>query len=93
MDIDIVIKGGQELSEFYPKNYEAFEKKISEMIVEMFPGVGGWWISPVLTDRHQAEEEQREKIGQEHFKQTLIRVLNKYPELLEKIRAEPAPSA
>ena len=96
MDIDIVIKGGQELSEFYPKNYEAFEKEIGNLILKMFPGVGGWCISPRLTERHQAEKEQREEAEQEHFKQILIRVLDKHPELQEKIRsirAEPASSA
>ena len=96
MDIDIVIKGGEELSKFYPKNYEAFEKEIGDLILKRFPGVGGWFISPRLTDKHQAEEERREQIRQEKFKQTLIRVLDKYPEIREKIqaiRAVPADSA
>ena len=95
MDIDIVIKGGQELSEFYPKNYEAFEKEIGNLILKMFPGVGGWCISPRLTDRHQAEKEQREKAEQEHFNQILIRVLEE-PEIKEKITkiiSESIPSA
>jgi hypothetical protein len=82
MDIEIIVKGGEELSEWYPKNYEKFEKKISDLISEMFPGVGGWCISPELTDRHQGEKEQREKVRQEHFKQTLFSVLKKNPKLL-----------
>jgi hypothetical protein len=86
VDIDIIIKGGEELSEFYPKNYEKFEEKISDLISEMFPGVGGWEISPELTDRHQAEKKDREQKRQEEFKKTLISIL-KEPELLEKIRA------
>jgi len=75
MDIEIIIKGGEELSEFYPKNYKAFEKKISEMILEMFPGVGGWWISPELTDKHQTEENKRQQIRQQKYKETLLKVL------------------
>ena len=84
-DIEIIIKGGEELSEFYPKNYEKFEKKIGESIVEMFPGVGCWFISSELTDRHKAEEKEREQKRKEQFKQTLISVLEKHPELLKPV--------
>ena len=85
MDIEIVIKGGVELSEWYPKKYEVFERKINDMIAEMFPGVGGWIISPELTDRHQEEEAAREQIKQKEFNRTLIKVLAK-PEVQEMIR-------
>ena len=84
MDIEIIIKGGEELSEFYPKNYEAFQKKIGELILDAFPGVGGWCFSSKLTDRHQAEEQKREQIRDENFKQTLIRVFDK-PEFQDKL--------
>ena len=95
MDIEIIIKGGEELQELYPKNYEKFNEKISELILEMFPGVGGWCISPRLTERHQAEKEQREQKKQEEFEKTFFEVL-KEPEVQEKIAqilSEPIPSA
>ena len=77
MDIEIIIKGGEELSEFYPKNYERFNEKINELIGEMFPGVGGWIVSPVLTDKHQAEKDEREGLREEQVKQALIRIFER----------------
>lgn len=95
MDIDIIIKGGEELSKFYPKNYEKFVEKVGDLILDMFPGVGGWGISSELTDRHKAEEAKREQREQERFEEMLIRVLES-PEgqeiLRQRITAE-APGA
>jgi len=94
MDIEIVIKGGEELSEFYPKNYEVFCKKINELIGEMFPGVGGWWISSVLTDRHQAEKQERERMRDEEIKNALIEVFKEpeFQDLLQKQISEIVPA-
>ena len=85
MDIEIVIKGGVELSEWYPEKYAAFEEKILKMVLDEFPGVSGCHLSSELTPRHAKEEAIREKIKQKEFNQTLIKVLAK-PEVQELIR-------
>lgn len=85
MDLEIIIKGGVELKEWYPKIYEAFEEKIIKLALDEFPGVGGVFLSSELTPRHAQEEADREKIKQEKFNQILIKVLTE-PELLEQIR-------
>jgi hypothetical protein len=91
MDIEIIIDGGEELREFYPKHYEKFEEKISELITGMFPGVGGWCISPKLTKRHQEQEREQEELRAQEFEQTFFRVIEKYPEVRElfQVKAEP----
>jgi hypothetical protein len=86
MEIDIRVKGGIELSKFYPDEYEKFEEKIGDLIIEMFPGVDGFFMGKELTDRHKAEEEKREQIREKEFKETLIRVLES-PEGREILRA------
>ena len=91
MDIEIIIKGGEELSEFYPRNYERFNEKINDLITEMFPGVNGWIVSSVLTDRHQAEKDNRERLREEEFKQTLIRIFEE-PGFKEEFWAKVATS-
>jgi hypothetical protein len=93
MDIDIIIKGGEELSEYYPKNYEAFQEKISDLIVEMFPGVGGWCLSSELTERHQAEKKKREEIQAREFKETFLRLLDEDAEVRELFQGKAASSA
>jgi hypothetical protein len=44
MDVEIIIKGGQELSETYP-GYTKFEKQLGQLIAESFPDETGWVIS------------------------------------------------
>ncbi len=39
MDVDVVVKGGEELKELHPKQYEKLENKIVSMICDI-PGVG-----------------------------------------------------
>ena len=85
MDIELIIKGGEELEEYYPKNYEAFREKIGDLIIEMFPGVGGWWFSSELTDRHKKEEEKREQMQDKQFKRVLTKVF-KEPEIQDLLR-------
>jgi len=53
MEIEIVVEGGEELSEYYPKNYEMFREKIGDLIIEMFPGVDCWWFSSEPIARHK----------------------------------------
>jgi hypothetical protein len=90
MDIEIIVEGGKELSEWYPRHYELFEEKVGDMIVKMFPGVGSWIISPRLTARHQEEEQERQQRREQRerveIKQALVEVL-KESEFQEKIRA------
>jgi hypothetical protein len=86
MYIEIVIKGGQELSEFYPKKYKVFEKKLIKL-TEMFPypGVDGLGISPQLTDHHQNEKDEREKLRDKRYEQEILRALDD-PEVRKMIR-------
>jgi hypothetical protein len=85
IDIDIVIEGGEELEEYYPKNYEAFQEKIGDLIVEMFPGVGGWAFRSELTKDHRVQKQERERLRKEEFKEALIRVLQE-PEFQDELR-------
>jgi hypothetical protein len=96
MDIEIIINGGDELMEFYPKNYEKFVEKIGDLILDMFPGVSGWGLSTKPTHRAQEAQKRREAREQEEFCKTLIEVLKK-PEFQEIIRqrieAGPTPAS
>ena len=85
IDIDIIIKGGSELSEMYPKEYERFVEELSEKVMDLFPVVGGCFTGSRLTDRHKAEEEAREKVRDQKFKTELIEIL-KEPEIQKKIQ-------
>jgi len=83
MDIEIIIKGGVELSESNPKKYAALEEKITEMFMK-FPEVGSvmtsrekWWMA-------QRSEQARQKARDQEFKTALIKVLQD-PEIREKI--------
>lgn len=55
MDIEIVIKGGVELSKFYPEKYAAFEESLIKMVLDEFPGVSGCHLGSEVTPRHAKE--------------------------------------
>ncbi len=80
MDLEIIIKGGVELQQFYPKKYEAFQEKIEQMIMDTFPGVMGYSIGSEPTAYHQAQQQRREDKEEEALKQALIDVF-KEPEV------------
>ena len=86
MEIEIVIKGGEELSEYYPKNYEKFQKMIGDNIHDLFPGVGVYSIASELTENHQAEKKEREQLQEQRDKELLVKILQE-PEFHEKIQA------
>ena len=89
MDIEIVIKGGVEISKFYPKKYAAFEEALLKLVLDEFPGVSGCHLASELTPRHKKEEAARERLKQEKFNQTLIEVLAD-PEVQELFRVKTA---
>jgi len=90
MELEIIIKGGDKLSRYYPKKYEEFEDKVGEMILDFFPGVEGYIFGSEMSHKDRYNEEQRMKKQDEVFKQHLIEVLEK-PEFQEKMRERLAP--
>jgi len=84
MDIEIVIKGGEELGEHYPKKFDTVEDKISNMFLNRFPEVTGTVISRELSPMAQLRERKWQEAENLKFKNALIEVL-KEPEFQEKI--------
>jgi len=83
MDIEIIIKGGTELSELCPKKYDVLEEKIGQMFLKTFPSVGCCLVIPELT----TIGEKRRKKEQEERKQILKDILME-PEIQELIRSQ-----
>ena len=79
MDIEIIIKGGEELGEHYPKKFDVVEDKISNMFLDRFPEVTGTIISRELNPMAQLRERKRQEAENLKFKNALIEVL-KEPE-------------
>jgi hypothetical protein len=86
MEINIIIKGGEELEKFYPKGYESFLNNLTEMVLEAFPGVDGCLLDTEPTDRHKAEKDRREAMRKEELKMDFASLIED-PAFLEKIRA------
>ncbi|MGB8219235.1 MAG: hypothetical protein WCE46_02495 [Methanoregula sp.] len=93
MDIDITIKGGEELYELHPKKYDKIEDKISEMILDSFPEVGGTSIAKErlgVTPARQKDlrkEITDVKIIVEGGDHLLDVDMNAYYEMVDKIKA------
>lgn len=85
LEVEIVIKGGDTLSSFYPKEYDAFVDTLTNMVFDTFPGVIGCIIGSEMTDIEKYRKEEREKAREEKLKQTVIKIL-KEPEIQELIK-------
>ncbi len=86
MEIEIIIKGGEELSKINKKKYYAMGDKIIALVMDGFPQVQGVIISPITNGWTPEKREKALKKQEQKIKQDLIEIL-KEPEFLERIKA------
>ena len=60
MDIDIIIRGGEELAALHSKKYDALENKISRMFLDRFPEVTGVAIMKEKWGAHRQDQKKHE---------------------------------
>jgi hypothetical protein len=94
MDIDITIKGGEELSRLNKKKYEAIVNKFSNEIMDAFPEVGCCAIGPLIPSKKELlqrkhQDQAIERARAREIKTALTEVL-KEPEFQEILRARVA---
>jgi len=90
MEVEVIIKGGDKLSRYYPKKYEEFEDKMGEMILDFFPGVEGYIFGSEMNNEDRAHAEAREKLQEKRLERDLIEILKK-PEMQALLKEKLAP--
>lgn len=85
LDIELIVKGGDELAEFYPEKYGAFEKKLSALVMDTFPGAGTCSVESQPGWQAEAREKRRKEKEEEELKQALIELFQE-PEIQAMIQ-------
>ena len=85
MDIEIIIKGGDELKMLYPLEYETFEKKIGEMIMDFFPIVNLYMFTSEECIFPANRKEAQDLIEKKKFREALTEAF-KDPEIQDIIK-------